>query len=418
MTKPRGSARRKRGKWFARLRFGNGLRLEQVLPWATESDEQAATERAQLMAETADKLVAIGRADLVKGMCREFARASTQEAIDRARATVAVILKGEKAIRTGKDITTKQWGMHYTSGDLAKKFPDHVYDKDYKRDAGRLRMYVYPIVGDVPVRAFNLAHGNAVMRSLPAHLSPTSRRHIAQALMRIMHLAVFPGQLVAASPLPRGWLPKLHAKDRKHYTCLYPREEGQFLSHHGTPIALRLFFGVLAREGMRLSELWDSEWWQWNLVEGTFTTAKTKTGDTRMWALRPETTRAMALWKEAKSKLPRPFAELDEVIGDRTKTAEAFRDAIKAAGIDRAELFTSTQHTGKLRAHDARAMFVTVSLAEGRTETWIRDRTAHKSTSMIDRYRRQARQFEELKLGSFVDLSAALGLGGTRGANP
>lgn len=414
MTKPRGSARRKRGKWFARLRYGGDKRLEQVLPWATE--ETPALVRAQLMAETADKLLAIGRADLVRGMCREVARADSKEALDRARATVSVILKGEKAIRAGKDVTVKQWGKHYTSGDLAKKYPDHVYDKDYKRDAGRLRMYVYPIVGDVPVRAFNLAHGNAVMRSLPAHLSPSSRRHVAQALMRIMHLAVFPGQLLVASPLPRGWLPKLHPKDRKHYTCLFPREEGQFLEHAETPIALRLFFGVLSREGMRLSELWDSAWWQWNLVEGTFTTAKTKTGDSRMWAIRPDVARAMKAWKELRPKLARPFADLDELVGDRTKTAETFRDALKAAGLERAELFASTAHTGKLRAHDARAMFVTVSLAEGRTETWIRDRTAHKSTSMIDRYRRQARQFEELKVGTFVALDQALGLGGSRGA--
>lgn len=409
----RGSARKKRGKWFARLRYGGDKRLEMLLPWAT--DELEATARAQVMAATADRLLEIGRADLVKTVCREFAIADDVDRLARAQKALASLLKNEKALRTSRDITVKQWGQHYTSGDLAKKFPDHVYDKDYKRDAGRLRMYVYPHVGDVPVRAFQLSHGNTVMRELPAHLSPTSRRHVAQALMRIMHLAVFPGQLLAASPLPRGWLPKLHAKDRKHYSCLYPREEAAFLSNAEVAMALRLFFGVLAREGMRLSELWDSAWWQWNLVEGTFTTAKTKTGDSRMWAIRPDVAKALGLWKALHPKLARPFAELDTIIGDRTKTAEALREALKASGVERTELYETTDHTGKLRAHDARAMFVTVSLAEGRTETWIRDRTAHKSTSMIDRYRRQARQFSELKLGSFVDLVTALGLGDARG---
>lgn len=412
----RGSARLKRGKWFARLRYGNEKRLELRLPWA--QSEAAATERAQLMADIADKLVGLGRQDLVRGSCKELALADDADRLARARKAIAVILKNEKSVRTGKDITLKQWGMHYTSGDLHRKFPDHVKDKEYKRDAGRLRMYVYPLCGDVPVRAFAISHGNAVMRALPSRLSKTSRRHIAQALMRIIHLAVFPGQLLVASPLPRGWLPKLDSKDRKHYSCLYPREEERFLRCESVPFTLRLFFGVLSREGMRLSELWDSMWWQWNLVEGTFTTAKTKTGDARMWALRPDVTAAMAAWKRRHPQSTRPFADLDELIGDRTKTAGSYRAHLRAAGIDRPELFESTEHTGKLRAHDARAMFVTVSLAEGRTETWIRDRTAHKSTSMIDRYRRQARQFEELKLGSFVPLDQTLGLGDARGANP
>lgn len=411
----RGSARKKRGKWFARLRYGSDQRLEMVVPWAT--DEEAAVARARLMAETADKLIGVGRHDLVRGTCKELALADTADRLARTQKAIAVILKSEKAVRTGRDITVKQWGQHYTSGDLHKKYPDHVKDKDYKRDAGRLRMYVYPHVGDVPVRAFTLSHGTAVMRALPAHLSKTSRRHVAQALMRIMHLAVFPGALIVASPLPRGWLPKLEAKDRKHYSCLYPREEERLLVCAEIPLVVRLFFGVLAREGMRLSELWDSQWWQWNLIEGTFTTAKTKTGDARMWALRPDVARSMAAWKKARPDLARPFAELDDIVGDRTKTAGLFRSYLTQAGVDRAELFTSTAHTGKLRAHDARAMFVTISLAEGRTETWIRDRTAHKSTAMIDRYRRQARQFAELKLGSFVDLDHALSLGGSRGAN-
>jgi len=71
--------------------------------------------------------------------------------------------------------------------------------------------------------------------------------------------------------------------------------------------------------------------------------------------------------------------------------------------------FEDWSHAGQLRAHDMRATFVTISLAEGKTDTWIRDRTAHKSTSMIERYRRHARQIAELELGSLVSLVDALG---------
>jgi integrase len=75
----------------------------------------------------------------------------------------------------------------------------------------------------------------------------------------------------------------------------------------------------------------------------------------------------------------------------------------KLAGVTRPELFTSMEHTGKLRAHALRATFVTCSIASGKPQTWIRDRTAHKTMSMVDRYRRTARQFEELDLGALGD---------------
>jgi integrase len=41
-----------------------------------------------------------------------------------------------------------------------------------------------------------------------------------------------------------------------------------------------------------------------------------------------------------------------------------------------------------LRAHDLRATFVTLSLAQGKSEAWITDRTGHKSSQVIYRYKR------------------------------
>jgi hypothetical protein len=42
---------------------------------------------------------------------------------------------------------------------------------------------------------------------------------------------------------------------------------------------------------------------------------------------------------------------------------------------------------------------VTLALACGRTEAWVTDRTGHKSSAMIARYKRSARFAAELKLG-------------------
>jgi hypothetical protein len=51
---------------------------------------------------------------------------------------------------------------------------------------------------------------------------------------------------------------------------------------------------------------------------------------------------------------------------------------------------------------------VTIALATGQTETWVADRTGHKSSTMINRYRRAARMAAELNLGSLQPLDEAI----------
>lgn len=411
----RGGARQKGAHFYARARFKGG-RLEVRVPWATNLADTAA--RATIIGEVADELVEHGRPDLVRAVAKELAIAVSPKELLLARKAAKAIVDGAIKAGASRSITLKQWGERYTSGELARLFPDHVRAKDGSDDAGRLKRYVYPHVGNIPVVSFVLDHADGVMSKLPSALGSASRRHVAQCMVRLMHLAVFPGKLIPISPIPRGWLPKI--RSRRHYTCLFPAEEARFLACGDVPEVLRLFVGVLNREGMRISELWDCDRTQWNLDlgdGGAFTATRTKTGDPRMWAARPDTARAMRTWMDRCSDR-KPFAELDEVVGDRTALARTLRAALQKAGITRTELFASTEFTAQLRAHDLRATFVTVSLAEGRSETWIRDRTAHRSTSMIDRYKRAARQLAELRLGSLVDLVEALGWGTGGGNTP
>ena len=53
----------------------------------------------------------------------------------------------------------------------------------------------------------------------------------------------------------------------------------------------------------------------------------------------------------------------------------------------------------QMRVHDLRGTLVTVHLANGKSEAWISDRTGHKSSAMINRYKRTARTFAELPTG-------------------
>ncbi len=79
-----------------------------------------------------------------------------------------------------------------------------------------------------------------------------------------------------------------------------------------------------------------------------------------------------------------------------TSAAERFREHLLLAGVDRPELHAKTEQRSPIRVHDLRATFITLSLAAGRTETWVQDRTGHTTSQMLNRYRRQARFASEL----------------------
>jgi hypothetical protein len=86
--------------------------------------------------------------------------------------------------------------------------------------------------------------------------------------------------------------------------------------------------------------------------------------------------------------------------------ADLVREDLKRVGVTRPQLFESKPGVRlKFRAHDLRATFVTVNLALSKTETWVSDRTGHRSHGMIERYRRKARTWN---LGPLLPFDQAL----------
>jgi len=80
----------------------------------------------------------------------------------------------------------------------------------------------------------------------------------------------------------------------------------------------------------------------------------------------------------------------------------------RAAKQDRAELHDTTSPMRRqVRLHDLRASMVTIGLANGRSEEWIRRRTGHTS-SALERYRRVAGTLRELTLGDWAPLDRAI----------
>ncbi len=157
-----------------------------------------------------------------------------------------------------------------------------------------------------------------------------------------------------------------------------------------------------------------------DLVRGAVKLDKNKTNDPRAWAFSPGVAGALRAWVAFRERGPngkrRPLPpnaplfvdEHGERLVEGTNLARQLRRHLLAAGVDRAELHEHSATRQQMRAHDLRATFVTLSLANGRSETWVADRTGHRSSIMINTYRRAARSVAELGLGGLASLDVAI----------
>ncbi|WCQ94785.1 integrase [Sorangium sp. Soce836] len=246
------------------------------------------------------------------------------------------------------------------------------------------------------------------MRALPP-MSPASRRHIAQLLHRLMAMAVFPCRLLATNPLPRGFLPKLGPAKAK--ACLYPDEDARLLACTAIPLCWRVLWGFLNREGPRISEAARLQVQDIDLDRGALRLEKNKTNDPRAWALSSGVPQALRAWLALRGNPPPSAPLFVNEDGDRFSVehaAERFRAHLQLAGIDRPELFEGSAERQQVRAHDTRFTFITVALANGRSETWVADRTGRRSSVMSQRHRQAARTFAELGLGELASLAEAI----------
>lgn len=399
--KKRGTKQIVKGRLYGRFWLGGEKRESVPVPGVDTKDDAAVAARCELIADVANKLVAAGRAERARDMAVLLGAATNQKTIDRVVRSVDEIIRAAGTLGGGQ--TVKQFGETWTGGNLSRQHPDHVKPKSTASDdAQRLAKYVYPVIGSMAVRLVRLEDGERVMARLPPGLSSALRRHVAQAMSRLFTLAVYPAKLIPVHPFPKGFLPKLGPGKAKQY--LYPDEDAKLMACTKVPLAERLFYGVIDREGFRFSEARALEWGDLDLQRGAVRLDVNKTDDPRAWALDPGVCDALRRWRLLRPTLSKPFADIPE----DEHQADRFRFDVLAAGIDRAGLMDSTAKSQRLRFHDLRATFVTVSLANGKSETWVSDRTGHKSSTMIAKYQRAARTYAELGLGPLKNLARAI----------
>jgi integrase len=392
------------GGFRVRLRVGSGQRLRVTIPLM---DERSASHRAEQLQEMAKALVAAQQTAKAR-LVLEQAAAATTEAGFKSIAAVAAELcrRGGAVEESPRSLTFRELGEQWVSGDLALRYPDHVKTKRERSvDDDRLRLArLCETIGDVPLVAFRIEDAERAMAALPAGLRPATRRHYGQIIARILKLAVYPLRIIPSSPIPDGFLPKLGL--RPAFSFLYPGEDAQLLACADVPLEMRLLYGFLAREGCRLSEALALRWRDFDLTRGIVSIGRTKTDNGRSWAMGEGVTAALASCRgeAAADALVFPPVNVD-------RAADGFRAHLLAANVDRAELHERTDTRRPIRAHDLRATFITLSLANGRTEAWVMDRTGHTTSAMLNRYRRAARFATEVGLGPLKPLNEALGVG-------
>jgi integrase len=386
--------------WEARVRIEGKTRKGFALLGSLSAEDAAS--RCRAMASLAQRLRAAGHAAEAPQLLEMAARARPGRPWEAILAAVDALCAGTtEAIAVNSMPTFVDFARDWTSGKLHKRWPDHVYKKKDASDDERIvKLSIEPVIGDLRLDEFTLDHAEQIMANVPEARSASTRRHVAQLVRRVLALAVYPARHLRESPIPRGWLPKV--KRTKAFSHLYPEEDRALLSCRDVDLARRLFFGILAREGLRREELASLSFKDLDLVRGHIALDRNKTDDPRSWALSPGVASALQAWRDRYR--PKASAE-DSVFGQNgvrlyvEQMAAELRADLKTAGVTRESLFERSDARRPMRVHDLRATFVTVSLANGKTETWVADRTGHRSSEMINRYRRAARTWSELNLG-------------------
>lgn len=396
-----------------RVRIPRGKRV--TLQLAAGLTQQQAEARQRALVEAKEALKAAGTDPAViheylEGIAGARAKLvpALLEVVKEECGGHLVPAKGAPKAPTFREVA-EQW----TSGELARRFPDQVREKrSAELDAQRLAKYVYPLIGDTPIDHVALGDCERVMASLPRELSASTRRQVGQVMRRALKLSVYPLRLRESSPIPDGFLPQ--KRDRKALSYLYVSEDQRLLACADVPLAWRLLWGFLIREGMREGEAVALTWADVDLRRGVVRLDQNKTDDPRAWALDPAVARALRIYRDGwrADACGKDLVFLDEHGRpiDTNNLARLLRRHLAAIGLDveRPELFERSKVRIPMRVHDLRGTFVTLSLANGATESWIADRTGHRSSQMINRYKRVARTAAELDQGYVLPLDQAI----------
>lgn len=164
---------------------------------------------------------------------------------------------------------------------------------------------------------------------------------------------VFPSLYPSEDAAPLAWSEERLRVEKKHY------------ERPGIPLGRRMLWGFLAREGARSSEAVrlriGSEV---ALDRGVVKLDGNKTDDPRAWAMDVDVVVALRAYvKRRNAKEGAILFVNDDGIGFEDESlAKLLRADLNAAGVTRSELHENGENKRRMRAHDLRGTFVTLSV--------------------------------------------------------
>jgi integrase len=423
-----GGAYESRGKFYMRVTVAAQRRASELLPWCmTLADAHA---RANTVQSWVNRLRAAGQGEFVETIVEFAAKADDEKMAEYASQDDALVGGDFDRVKPkparGGTPTFEDFAMQWVRGELAVLYPDHVERKRTAyTDLCNLQKYVFPVVGHKRISDIELEDYEQVMREIPSRsnrkLRSGTRRHVAQVMRRVMQLAEYPAKLITRSPIPANAMPRVRTEVALQY--IYPDEEAALMACKGVDLGRRVLWGFMARVGWRgeealggkvqevdcavddpdqpLEEVPPLTWRRLDLKHGVVHLDREKTGRPRPVPIDPDVFRALEAWRTlspASADEDFVFVDMTGALVERHDSADLLRQDLLAAKQDRAELHdTSSPLRRPVRMHDLRASMVTIGLANGRLEEWIRRRTGHTS-SALERYRRVAGTLKELEL--------------------
>ncbi len=309
-------------------------------------------------------------------------------------------------------VTVKMHFEAWTSGELYRQHgPVNGLKIKASADSDRWRAakWIEPLLGHLAVTAVTEQDIERVIAKIPDERAGT-RLQVYGLLHRAFDLAVRPARLRADNPVTEYQRPPSPA--RKLFAYVFPAELLSVLACLDVPIGRRVLYALAVYTGLRKSSLFALTWDRLDVKNGTILSTVSKTGIAQMFEIPAGLLWVLRRWRvvlgaRAASSPIVPRASLDLPVG-RNGEAEALRDDLRAAGVDRAALYHRAKNVEPLRFHDLRATFVTWAKRDGKGDGWISDRTGHLTPEMIERYSRAARTLADLKIEPFPDLTGKI----------
>jgi integrase len=379
--KPTGQVYESGGRWVARITHPDGARPRYELGKVGEMSEARAVEMAAAMSE----------------------RVRKGEHVHQGKAART------RAASSPASVTVESFGKSWESGALYELHGEVNRLKPGQLAASirsKLKTYVYPVLGPMPVAAITEQDVDRVMAKIPREKSSNTRSSVYGVVRRLFDLAIMPGRLRKESPVTRYQRPP--RAPQKLFPYLFPDELLSVLRCQEIPVGRRVLYTLAVYLGFRRSSLWALRWSGVDFEHGAILSKVSKTGLAQYLQLQPTLLEMLRRWYEYSGK-PAPDGRI--VRGTKiglSHLPEALRADLRAAGVTRAGLFDHGGAVNHVRFHDLRATYATWAKRAGWTEGQITDYTGHLAPTTLERYLRAARTLADLRIEPFPPLEEAI----------